>query len=139
MLSFFGMALIVTGVAGKLAAGYAPFWFRGNKAVIGVGMVPRGEVGLIFAQVGLASGVFDAGYSAASPCMVIVDDPGSAAVAQLLAWCECSDRSRGRSGTDRRAGERALKDRCGTSEKPCSVSKSAGIPNVRWASEQRRE
>ena len=35
------MALIVTGVAGKLAAGYAPFWFRGNKAVIGVGMVPR--------------------------------------------------------------------------------------------------
>ena len=56
-----GLVLIVAGVAGKLAAGYAPFWFRGNKTVIGVGMVPRGEVGLIFAQAGLASGVFDAG------------------------------------------------------------------------------
>ena len=34
-----GGVLIVVGVAGKLAAGYAPFWFRGNKTVIGVGMV----------------------------------------------------------------------------------------------------
>ena len=51
-----GGVLIVVGVAGKLAAGYAPFWFRGNKTVIGVGMVPRGEVGLIFAQMGLATG-----------------------------------------------------------------------------------
>jgi Kef-type K+ transport system membrane component KefB len=69
---FVGMALIVTGVAGKLAAGYAPFWFRGNKAVIGVGMVPRGEVGLIFAQVGLGSGVFDAGLFGGVTMMVIV-------------------------------------------------------------------
>ena len=51
----------MVGVVGKLAAGYAPFWFRGNKTVIGVGMVPRGEVGLIFAQMGLATDVFDAG------------------------------------------------------------------------------
>ena len=51
-----GGVLIVAGVAGKLAAGYAPFWFRGNKTIIGVGMVPRGEVGLIFAQMGLATG-----------------------------------------------------------------------------------
>ena len=28
-----GRVLIVVGVAGKLAAGYAPFWFRGNKTV----------------------------------------------------------------------------------------------------------
>ena len=41
---------------GKFLAGYAPFWFAGNKAVIGVGMIPRGEVGLIFAQAGLAAG-----------------------------------------------------------------------------------
>jgi Kef-type K+ transport system membrane component KefB len=67
-----GLALIITGVAGKLAAGYAPFWFRGNKAVIGVGMVPRGEVGLIFAQAGLASGVFDAGLFGGVTMMVIV-------------------------------------------------------------------
>jgi Kef-type K+ transport system membrane component KefB len=40
--------------------------------VIGVGMVPRGEVGLIFAQVGLASGVFDAGLFGGVTLMVIV-------------------------------------------------------------------
>lgn len=64
--------LIVAGVAGKLAAGYAPFWFRGNKTVIGVGMVPRGEVGLIFAQMGLATKVFDDGLFGAVTLMVIV-------------------------------------------------------------------
>ena len=64
--------MIVVGVAGKLAAGYAPFWFRGNKLVVGVGMIPRGEVGLIFAQIGLASGVFDAGLFGAVTLMVIV-------------------------------------------------------------------
>jgi Kef-type K+ transport system membrane component KefB len=67
-----GGVLIIVGVAGKLVAGYAPFWFHGNKTVIGVGMVPRGEVGLIFAQVGLASGVFDAGLFGGVTLMVIV-------------------------------------------------------------------
>ena len=67
-----GGVLIVVGVAGKLAAGYAPFWFRGNKTMIGVGMVPRGEVGLIFAQMGLATEVFDAGLFGAVTLMVIV-------------------------------------------------------------------
>lgn len=51
-----GGLLIVVGVLGKLAAGYAPWWFKGDKKLIGVAMVPRGEVGLIFAQMGLASG-----------------------------------------------------------------------------------
>jgi Kef-type K+ transport system membrane component KefB len=62
----------VMGAAGKLVAGYAPFWFRGNKTVIGVGMVPRGEVGLIFAQTGLAAHVFDAGLFGATTLMVMV-------------------------------------------------------------------
>ena len=35
-------------------------------------MVPRGEVGLIFAQAGLASGVFDAGLFGGVTMMVIV-------------------------------------------------------------------
>ena len=30
-------------VLGKFLAGYAPVWFKGNKNVIGVGMIPRGE------------------------------------------------------------------------------------------------
>lgn len=50
-------ALITVGVAGKFAAGFAPWWFRGNKVLIGLAMIPRGEVGLIFAQMGAKSGV----------------------------------------------------------------------------------
>jgi len=64
--------LIVAAVVGKFAAGYAPYWFRGNKKVVGVGMIPRGEVGLIFAQMGLASGVFDLGLFSALTLMVMV-------------------------------------------------------------------
>ncbi len=67
-----GGLLIVAAVIGKFGAGYAPFWFKGNKKVIGVGMIPRGEVGLIFAQMGLATGVFNAGMFAAATVMVLV-------------------------------------------------------------------
>ena len=67
-----GLALIVVAIAGKVAAGYAPFWFRGSKAVVGVGMVPRGEVGLIFAQLGLTTGVLDIGLFSALALMVMV-------------------------------------------------------------------
>jgi Kef-type K+ transport system membrane component KefB len=67
-----GGLLIVAAVVGKLLAGYAPFWFRGKKSVIGVGMIPRGEVGLIFAQVGLSSGVFTPASFSALTLMVMV-------------------------------------------------------------------
>ena len=67
-----GGLLIGAAVVGKFAAGYAPFWFRGKKSVIGVGMIPRGEVGLIFAQMGLSSGVFDAGLFSAVTLVVMV-------------------------------------------------------------------
>ncbi|HEX7120565.1 MAG TPA: cation:proton antiporter [Longimicrobiales bacterium] len=67
-----GLALIVVAVLGKFVAGYAPFWFKGKKSVIGVGMIPRGEVGLIFAQLGLTSGVLTVGEFSALTLMVIV-------------------------------------------------------------------
>lgn len=67
-----GGALIVVAIVGKFLAGFAPFWFKGRKAVIGVGMIPRGEVGLIFAQMGRTSGVLDAGMFAALTLMVMV-------------------------------------------------------------------
>jgi Kef-type K+ transport system membrane component KefB len=67
-----GGLLIVAAVIGKFFAGYAPFWFKGNKKAIGVGMIPRGEVGLIFAQMGLAAGVFDPGLFSAVTLMVMV-------------------------------------------------------------------
>jgi Kef-type K+ transport system membrane component KefB len=67
-----GAALTAAAVTGKLAAGYALVWFRGRKDVIGAGMIPRGEVGLIFAQMGLAGGVLGPGLFAAVTVMVIV-------------------------------------------------------------------
>jgi Na+:H+ antiporter len=69
---FVGGLLILAAVVGKFAAGYAAPWFKGKKSVIGVGMIPRGEVGLIFAQMGLASGVFDAKLFSAVTLMVMV-------------------------------------------------------------------
>ncbi len=67
-----GGLLLVAAVGGKFAAGYAPFWFKGNKKVVGVGMVPRGEVGLIFAQMGRTTNALDAGLFSAVTLMVMV-------------------------------------------------------------------
>ena len=50
-------ALIAIGIAGKLVAGWAAPWVRMRRLVVGVGMIPRGEVGLIFADIGRRSGV----------------------------------------------------------------------------------
>lgn len=69
---YIGGLLILAAVVGKFLAGYAPVWFKGNKTVIGVGMIPRGEVGLIFAQTGLASGVLTPGLFSAITVMVLV-------------------------------------------------------------------
>ena len=54
-------ALLIVAVIGKLASGFAVGWGREklNHLAIGVGMVPRGEVGLIFAHVGLDNNVVD--------------------------------------------------------------------------------
>ena len=67
-----GAVLILAGVLGKFLAGYAPFWIEADKRVIGVGMIPRGEVGLIFAQMGLSSEVFDTAMFSAVALMVMV-------------------------------------------------------------------
>jgi len=51
-------ALIITLVAfiGKIVSGL--FAGKANKWIVGFGMIPRGEVGLIFATMGLSLGVF---------------------------------------------------------------------------------
>ena len=67
-----GGSLIVVAIVGKVAAGFAPFWFKGNKLVVGVGMMPRGEVGLIFAQMGLRTGALTSGLFSALTMMVLV-------------------------------------------------------------------
>jgi Kef-type K+ transport system membrane component KefB len=67
-----GGLLIVAAVVGKFLAGYAPFWFKGKKHVIGIGMIPRGEVGLIFGQMGLTRNVFNLSQFSAITVMVMV-------------------------------------------------------------------
>jgi Kef-type K+ transport system membrane component KefB len=67
-----GTALTIVAILGKLVSGYAPWWFTGRKLLIGVAMVPRGEVGLIFAQMGLASGALTPVLFSALTLMVMV-------------------------------------------------------------------
>jgi len=66
-----GGILTVCAVVGKVVAGWAPFWWKGRKLVIGVGMIPRGEVGLIFATAGVRTGVLDGKLFAACAMMVM--------------------------------------------------------------------
>jgi Kef-type K+ transport systems, membrane components len=66
------LVLFVVAVAGKFASGWAVFKKKIKKSVIGVGMIPRGEVGLIFAQMGLTSGVFDSKLFSAMTAMVML-------------------------------------------------------------------
>lgn len=67
-----GVLLTVVAILGKLVAGYAAFGRPLRKFVIGVGMVPRGEVGLIFAQLGLSAGLLSSGLYSSVALMVIV-------------------------------------------------------------------
>ena len=53
-----GLALTVAAVIGKIAAAL-PARKGIDKLIVGIGMVPRGEVGLIFAGIGKAIGILD--------------------------------------------------------------------------------
>lgn len=65
--------LIVVAIVGKVITGWAVFGQpQINRLAIGVGMVPRGEVGLVFAGIGSASGVLDKPLEAAIIIMVIL-------------------------------------------------------------------
>jgi Kef-type K+ transport system membrane component KefB len=51
--------LTLLAIIGKLAAGWAAPWIPFRRLVVGVGMVPRGEVGLIFADIGRRAGILN--------------------------------------------------------------------------------
>jgi Kef-type K+ transport system membrane component KefB len=72
MFLIIGLALTAIGVAGKMLAGLAALKPGLRRAVIGVGMIPRGEVGLIFAQVGLSTKLLSSGLYSAVALMVIL-------------------------------------------------------------------
>ncbi len=78
------LALIITVVAfvGKIAAGLVA-GKGADKLIVGVGMIPRGEVGLIFAAVGKSLGVVDDSVYSIIIIMVILS---TLLTPPLLAW-----------------------------------------------------
>ena len=71
-----GIMLLATGltlaaIVGKVLAGFGAFGVK-NHFAIGIGMVPRGEVGLIFAAIGKSLGVMDDALFSSVVIMVIV-------------------------------------------------------------------
>ena len=63
--------LLVAAIVGKLLSGLGAS--KGvNKLVVGVGMVPRGEVGLVFAAIGRTLGVIDDAIFSAIVLMVMI-------------------------------------------------------------------
>jgi Kef-type K+ transport system membrane component KefB len=69
-----GIAMLLTAIAigSKLVAGLAVYQRGVRRWPVGVGMVPRGEVGLIFAGAGLAAGVIGADLYAALVVVVML-------------------------------------------------------------------
>ncbi len=75
--------LIVIAIIGKVAAGWAVGSLKADRLTVGLGMIPRGEVGLIFASIGLASGVFTQDLYASLLLMVLVT---TMITPPLLSW-----------------------------------------------------
>jgi Kef-type K+ transport system membrane component KefB len=105
-----GLVLILCGVGGKIAAGYVPRWFRGRKLLVGVAMVPRGEVGLIFAQMGLSTGAIDAGLFGAIMLMVLTTTLVTPPLLGRVARSTTSDMFRVPEATDDRPGGGGIDD-----------------------------
>jgi len=65
--------LITVAILGKVVTGFAVFGDPTlNRLAIGVGMIPRGEVGLVFAGIGTSSGILSEALNAAIIMMVII-------------------------------------------------------------------
>ncbi len=59
-----GGILTLIAIVGKIVSGWAVPWEKMNHLAVGVGMIPRGEVGLIFADIGRRGGLLsDAVFS----------------------------------------------------------------------------
>jgi Kef-type K+ transport system membrane component KefB len=66
-----GGALLAVAIAGKLIAAVGAGRSPGDKRLIGLGMLPRGEVGLIFATIGLRETILDRDQYAALLLVVL--------------------------------------------------------------------
>jgi Kef-type K+ transport system membrane component KefB len=66
------LGLTVAAIIGKQVCGLAVVEKRLDRLSIGVGMIPRGEVGLIFAGIGKALNIVDGALYSAIVIMVIL-------------------------------------------------------------------
>uniref|UniRef100_A0A7C3VJF5 Cation:proton antiporter n=1 Tax=Planktothricoides sp. SpSt-374 TaxID=2282167 RepID=A0A7C3VJF5_9CYAN len=66
------MFLITVAILGKVVAGFTVLTPGINRLAIGIGMIPRGEVGLVFAAVGSTTGALSESLEAAIIMMVIL-------------------------------------------------------------------
>jgi Kef-type K+ transport system membrane component KefB len=65
--------LVMVAIVGKVVTGWVVFGIpQVNRLAIGVGMVPRGEVGLVFAGIGSASGILSKPLEVSIIIMVIL-------------------------------------------------------------------
>lgn len=64
--------LTIVAILGKLLSAFGAYKSQADPLTIGLGMVPRGEVGLIFASIGLSQGILDDELYGALLLMVLV-------------------------------------------------------------------
>ena len=70
-LMILAAGLLVAAIIGKVLSGFGAIGAK-NHLAIGIGMMPRGEVGLIFAAIGKSLGVLDDALFSAVVLMVVV-------------------------------------------------------------------
>ncbi|MGD8718070.1 MAG: cation:proton antiporter [Candidatus Zixiibacteriota bacterium] len=88
-----GGSLFVIAMVGKLLSGFAVFDRRVKSTAVGIGMAPRGEVGLIFAEVGRRAGIVSGDLFAA----VVIVMAGTTFLAPPLLKASFARRPRGTS------------------------------------------
>jgi len=76
-------ALLVVATLGKVISGAALLNSPGDKLLVGLGMLPRGEVGLIFAGIGLREGVLSDDLYASLLLVVLIT---TLVTPSLLSW-----------------------------------------------------
>ncbi len=94
----FGTAavLLVVAILGKLVSAVGLAGSPGDRLLVGIGMIPRGEVGLIFATLGLKQGVFGQDIYASLLLVVLVT---TVATPPALRWRLLALRAK-RAGSD---------------------------------------
>jgi Kef-type K+ transport system membrane component KefB len=84
-IALLAVGLGVVGVLTKALGGLLGSWSLGRweAATVGFGMVPRGEVGIVVANLGLAAGLLSAGLFSAVLVAVVIT---TIVAPYLLAW-----------------------------------------------------